>query len=67
MVGASPRANLVERFDRLTLLGMAVGVAILLQPWWQAGFRIGFFVTLGATLLQIVAAHLPSRARAEDA
>ncbi|MBI5433046.1 MAG: hypothetical protein HZA52_09480 [Planctomycetes bacterium] len=46
---------------------MAVGVAILLQPWWQAGFRVGFFVTLVATLLQIVAAHLPARARAEDA
>ena len=62
MVGASPRESQVRRFDRLTLVGMAVGVALLLQPWWAAGFRVGFFVTLASTLLQIVAAHLPSQA-----
>lgn len=56
----SKEARTAERFDRLTLVGMAVGVALLLQPWWAAGFRVGFFVTLGSTLLQIVAAHLPA-------
>jgi hypothetical protein len=30
----------------------------MLQPWWEAGFRIGFFLTVVATLGQVVAAHL---------
>jgi hypothetical protein len=53
----NPRAWL----DRATLVGIAAGVALLLQPWWPAGFRFGFLVTAAATLGQIVAAHLPER------
>jgi hypothetical protein len=56
---AGGSARRVASFDRLTLVGMALGVAILLQPWWSGGFRVGFFVVLGATLAQIVASHLP--------
>ncbi len=44
--------------DKLSLIGMAAGVAIMLVPGWADGFRIGFFVTLGCTILQIIAGHL---------
>ncbi|MCE9594330.1 MAG: hypothetical protein K8S98_09050 [Planctomycetes bacterium] len=58
-MGVSVQRSRGARFDRLTLVGMGLGVAILLQPWWSGGFRVGFFVTLASTLAQIVAAHLP--------
>ncbi len=47
--------------DRLSLAGIALGLALLLQPFWAGGFRAGFFVVLASTVLQIVAAHLPRR------
>lgn len=47
-----------RRIERLTLVGMAVGVAFMLQPWWSDGMRVGFFVTLASTLAQIVFGHL---------
>jgi hypothetical protein len=62
--GRGPSARRGASFDRWTLGGMAVGVAILLQPWWRDGFRVGFFVTLAATLAQIVASHLSNAERA---
>ena len=49
---------ILRAFDRLSLAGMALGVAMMLQPWWAAGFATGFFVTLGSTVLQIVTSHL---------
>jgi len=45
-------------FDAATLWGMALGLALMLQPWWDGGLRVGFFVTLGGTVAQIVASHL---------
>lgn len=45
--------------DILALSGMALGLALILQPWWAAGLRCGFFVTLVFTLLHIVTSHLP--------
>ncbi|MCK6446419.1 MAG: hypothetical protein L6Q99_08525 [Planctomycetes bacterium] len=66
MSDGARNTTLGERFDRLTLVGMAVGVAILLQPWWSGGFRVGFFVTLVSTLAQIFAAHLPARSSARS-
>jgi hypothetical protein len=53
------RRPLAADLDRATLLGMALGVALMLQPWWPGGLRAGFFVTLASTVLQIVAGHLP--------
>ncbi len=44
--------------DRCTLFGMALGVACMLQPWWELGFRVGFFATLACTIAQIVTSHL---------
>ncbi len=45
--------------DRLALAGMAVGMALILQPFGGNTFRTGFFVTFGSTLLHIVTSHLP--------
>lgn len=53
--------TLTRHLDRATLLGLALGLALMLQPWWPEGFRLGFFATLAFTLLQIVASHLPQR------
>jgi hypothetical protein len=44
--------------DGATLGCMALGIAVMLQPWWSGGLRVGFFVTLGGTVAQIVASHL---------
>jgi hypothetical protein len=43
------------------LIGMALGVALMLQPWWSGGLRAGFFVTALCTLLQIVLSHVAER------
>jgi hypothetical protein len=57
------RAGTVVRLERWTLVGMALGVALMLQPWWPGGMRAGFFVTLGSTLAQIVLGHMAGRER----
>jgi hypothetical protein len=49
---------MLEALDKLSLIGMALGVALMLQPWWVGGFAFGFFLTLGSTVLQIVTSHL---------
>ena len=59
----TPRPGAVARLERWTLVGMALGVALMLQPWWPGGMRAGFFVTLGFTLAQIVLGHLAERER----
>lgn len=57
-------STFVRAFDRATLLGIALGLACMLQPWWSEGFRVGFFATLVFALAQIVASHLPTRSDA---
>jgi hypothetical protein len=50
--------------DRLTLAGIAAGLALELQPFWSDGLRVGFLVTLVAVVLQILFSHLAAaRAR----
>ena len=49
--------------DRVTLVGMAVGLAVMLMPGWERAIEVGFFVTLIATVGQIVVGHLPRRER----
>ena len=63
---SAPRrpSGLAARCDRGSLYGIAAGVALLMQPWWEGGFRAGFFVVLAATLVQIVASHLVPGERA---
>ncbi|HTF87738.1 MAG TPA: hypothetical protein VK843_04970 [Planctomycetota bacterium] len=55
------KASSVSRLDKLSLLAMVGGVALVLQPWWRGGFQIGFAVTGAGVVLQIVAAHLPRK------
>ena len=44
--------------DRSCLVAMALGVGLLLQPWWAGGFVVGFWLTLAGTVGQIVTSHL---------
>ena len=48
--------------ERATLIGMAAGVLLMLQPFWSGGLRAGFFLTLVATLANVIASHRGSRA-----
>ena len=49
---------MIALFDKISLVGMAFGVTLMLQPSWGDGFRVGFFVTLACTALQIITSHL---------
>ena len=49
--------------DRFSLCAMLAGVALVLEPWWSGGFPAGFAVTGIGVVLQIVAAHLPRKAK----
>lgn len=40
--------------DWIARLGMALGVGLMLQPWWGDGLRCGFWATAVFTLLHIV-------------
>ncbi|MDP6051885.1 MAG: hypothetical protein QF879_06010 [Candidatus Latescibacteria bacterium] len=51
--------------DRIALIGMLLGVSFIIQPWWNEGLRVGFFVTLIFTVLHIITSHRVS-ASAED-
>ena len=55
---SATRRPALARLERLTLAGMAVGVALMLQPSWPGGMRVGFFVTIASTLAQIVLGRL---------
>jgi len=45
-------------FDRVTLAGIAAGLALELQPFWSDGLRVGFAVTCAAVVLQIASSHV---------
>jgi len=49
------------RGEKLALWGLALGVALMLQPWWSDGMRAGFFVTLASVVAQIVCSHMPEK------
>jgi hypothetical protein len=51
----------MKGLDRLSLGAMALGLALVLQPWWKSGFQLGFAVTGVGVVLQIVAAHWPRK------
>jgi hypothetical protein len=54
-------AAVTAKLESLSLAGMALGVATMLQPWWSGGMRAGFFVTAACTIAQILLSHLPRR------
>jgi hypothetical protein len=47
-----------KRLGLIALAGIASGIGLILQPWWEGGFRAGFFVTIVFTILHIVVSHL---------
>ncbi len=51
--------------EGLSLQGMVLGVAVMLQPWWAGGMRAGFFLAGVSTIAQIVLGHLRRRAPSE--
>jgi hypothetical protein len=52
------RADLIVRVDRALFWGMGVGVLLMLEPFWANGLKVGFFVTLACTVLEIVTGHM---------
>ena len=48
----------IQWFNRAAFGAMLCGILLVVQPVWHTGFRIGFFITLGATILAIVLSHL---------
>ena len=54
----SKKTNWIVTMDRVTLCGMGVSIALMLQPWWSGGFKFGFFCTIVFTIGQIVFSHL---------
>ncbi len=52
------KTNWIVTMDRVTLGGMGVSIALMLQPWWSGGFKFGFFCTIVFTIGQIVFSHL---------
>jgi hypothetical protein len=48
--------------NRVSIVCMALSIAVMLQPFWTEGFRVGFFALIVTTAAQIVASHLPSLA-----
>ncbi len=50
-----------QGLDRVSLLMLAAGLALMFQPWWKEGFRVGFFVVLTATIAQVFAGHLSAK------
>jgi len=46
--------------DKSAQVGMLLGIALLLQPWWRQGFRWGFFCTAVFTVLHIATSHMQS-------
>lgn len=43
--------------DRLAFAMLIGGVLLMVQPWWETGFQVGFWVTLAA----IVAVNITAR------
>jgi hypothetical protein len=56
------RVDRHARWDRCTLALMALGVGLMVQPVWDAGFHWGFFLTLLGTIAQISVTHVSSDA-----
>ena len=44
--------------DKALLLGMGLGTLLMLQPLWSDGLKLGFFMTLTSTVLEIVTGHM---------
>lgn len=43
--------------DRCALSGIALAVALMVQPWWGDGLRWGFFLAIAAVVVQTVSSR----------
>lgn len=49
---------MIHLLDKIAQIGMWVGIVTIFQPYWTGGLKVGFFITLLATLLHIITSHL---------
>lgn len=49
---------MTKALDKIAQVGMALGILIIFQPYWSQGLRVGFFLTLMATILHIITSHI---------
>ncbi|GDY14526.1 hypothetical protein LBMAG53_34040 [Planctomycetota bacterium] len=47
--------------DRGALAGIALAVALMVQPWWSDGLRWGFFLAIAAVIVQTVSSRMASK------
>jgi hypothetical protein len=58
---------LSRSLDKLSLIGMALGVAMMLQPWWARRIHARIFCDdRCSTALQIVTSHLVKPNRSHE-
>ena len=51
-------SNWIVALDRAALLGLALGLALYVLPFWREGrLRPAFWVTLASTLLHVYTSH----------
>ena len=53
------RTPLVGRAESGLLLLFAAGLALVAQPWWQEGYRVGLVAVAASTLLNIAVGNVP--------
>jgi hypothetical protein len=62
--------NIPERIyrpiERITIVGIALGVIGMFQPWSFAAYRIGFFVLFFSTLAFILWSHIVPKGARHD-
>jgi hypothetical protein len=54
---SNSKLDVLGILDRIAQIGLAFGIALALQPWWDHGLRVGFFLTLWTTILHIITSH----------
>jgi len=50
--------RVIKILNLIALAGIAFGIGTILQPWWDGGFRTGFFATIIFTVFHIVTSHM---------
>ncbi len=53
------RGSFAGRAESGLLLLFAAGLALVAQPWWQDGYRVGLVAVAASTLLNIAVGNVP--------
>jgi hypothetical protein len=57
-LGRSSSSHWIVALDRAALIGLALGLALYVLPFWREGrLRPAFWVTLASTLLHVYTSH----------